>query len=120
LDSRTVTAIVAVGLLTAAWPLIPLGSAEECQRVDVAVSEASCGTMVSASATGDARGTDCTEHKMCTSASGTSDATNDVGAFSCGAVGGAGCIAVSGTGDASNDARLPVLRLLRGCGLHRG
>jgi hypothetical protein len=76
----------------------------ECGRVDASIDEDSCGTVVSASATGDARGEGCHGQRTCVTASGTGNASNDAsGEIACGA-GGPGCIAVSGTGEASNEA----------------
>ena len=72
---------------------------------DVAVDGDTCGTVVSASVTGDAD-TQCAPvgNTGCVAVSGTGDASNTSADFSCGSFIGAsaGCVALSGTGSASN------------------
>lgn len=81
---------------------------QDCNRVDVSVQQDSCGSVASASVTGDARGEDCQGPASCVTVSGTGDASNQAGDESCGnaGLGGivVGCIAASGTGNASNSA----------------
>lgn len=92
------------------------GEPGECDDVDVAVEEDTCGTVASASVRGDARGEGCEGLDTCVTVSGTGDAMNTGGEASCGRTAhvrmgdsallevGAGCLAASGTGNASNEA----------------